>query len=74
MLMASKNIAIRKDVYDALRREQRTSESFSRVIARLVQQGGSPTEIGGSWPASARPAMVRRFRELRGDVSGGRRR
>jgi hypothetical protein len=65
MLMASKNIAIRKDVYDALRREQRAGESFSKAIARLVQQGGSPTEVGGAWPLSARPAMLRRFRDLR---------
>lgn len=74
MLMPSKNIAIRKEIYDALRREQRTGESFSKVLARLVQQGGSPVEIGGAWPPSARKAMLRRLQELRGSSPGGGRR
>lgn len=70
-MMASKNIAIRKDVYDSLRREQRSGESFSKLLARLIQQGGSPVEVGGSWPTAGLAHWQRRLLAMRGASGGG---
>lgn len=37
--MASKNISIRKDIYEKLRAEKKPDESFSDVINRLLRSG-----------------------------------
>jgi predicted CopG family antitoxin len=47
--MSSKNIAVRKDVYDALRKDRRVGESFTEAILRLMNQKGSLDELAGAW-------------------------
>jgi predicted CopG family antitoxin len=72
--MPSRNIAVRKDVYEALRRERRPQESFTKVLLRLMNQRGPLQELSGSW--STRPKARDRvaWRRLRGldTVRGGR--
>jgi predicted CopG family antitoxin len=66
----SKNIAVRKDVYDLLRRDRRPNESFTRVILRMLTQHGPLDELSGAWGSPPRAAERRRWRTLRG-LSGG---
>jgi predicted CopG family antitoxin len=68
--MPSKNIAVRKDIYEALRKERRTGESFTRVLVRLINQRGPLDELVGAWGGAPDPQERRRWRELRGVVGG----
>ena len=69
MSMSSKNVALRRDVYDALRREMRPGESFSTVMLRLLNERGPLGELLGAWgtPDRSRAARFHRLRQ------GGRR-
>ncbi|HYK94152.1 MAG TPA: antitoxin VapB family protein [Thermoplasmata archaeon] len=67
--MSSKNVAIRRDVYDALRRERRAQESFTKLLLRLLNQKGPLQDLHGAWGAGGagrRGAMWRTLRGLRG--------
>ncbi|MGI0133293.1 MAG: antitoxin VapB family protein [Thermoplasmata archaeon] len=66
--MSSRNVAVRKDVYDALHREKRGKESFTQVMLRLLHQRGSLEEIFGSWNASAAPRDEAQLRQIRGGI------
>ncbi|MCI4353708.1 MAG: antitoxin VapB family protein [Thermoplasmata archaeon] len=68
--MPSRNIAVRKDVYDALQREKRPGESFTKLLVRLLHQRGPLEELSGSWAQVARTAQ-RQWKSVRG--SGPRR-
>jgi predicted CopG family antitoxin len=68
--MSSKNVAVRQDVYDALRRERRPRESFTLLMLRLLNQRGPVAELHGSWGADHADADHRRWRQLR--FGGGR--
>ncbi len=47
--MASKNISLRRDVYEKLRVEKRPDESFTDVIDRLLRWGKPPlTRFSGT--------------------------
>ena len=47
--MASKNISIKKSVYEKLRTEKRPEESFTDVIDRLLKSGKPPlTRFSGA--------------------------
>jgi len=59
--VVSRNIAVQKDVYDALSKEKRTNESFTSLFRRLLNQKGGLEEMFGAWdghrprpPADAR--------------------
>jgi predicted CopG family antitoxin len=47
--MPSRNIAVRKDVYDSLQREKRGGESFTQVLLRMLTQRAPLEELRGSW-------------------------
>ncbi|HLY76724.1 MAG TPA: antitoxin VapB family protein [Thermoplasmata archaeon] len=68
--MPSRNIAVQKDVYDALEREKRPRESFTKLFVRLLHQRGPLEELSGSWSTVGRTAQ-RQWKALRG--TGGRR-
>jgi predicted CopG family antitoxin len=68
--MPSHNVAIRQDVYQALEREKRPGESFTKLFVRLLQQRGPLEELSGSWSQVARAAL-RQWKAVR---SGGSRR
>ncbi|MGA7845892.1 MAG: antitoxin VapB family protein [Thermoplasmata archaeon] len=68
--MPSHNIAVRRDVYNALEREKRPGESFTKLFVRLLQQRGPLEELSGSWSHSAKVAQ-RQWKAIRG---GGPRR
>jgi len=63
--MSSKNIAVRKDVYDALRRERRPGESFTQALVRLLSQRGPLDDLLGAWPRRAAAADTRAWKALR---------
>lgn len=64
--MSSRNIAIRKEIYDALRKEMRSGDSFTKVLARLLNQRGPLLELSGAWPRHPRGSLPgwRQFRGL----------
>ncbi len=64
--MSSRNIAVRKDVYDALRKERRPKESFTRVLLRLLSQRGPLDDLEGSWSSKTRGHDRATWRRLRG--------
>jgi len=47
--MSSKNVAIQRNVYDALAREKRRGESFTALFRRLLDQREGLEEIVGAW-------------------------
>jgi len=47
--MASRNIAITEDLYDALSRRKRPDESFTKVIYRLLRDKERPEDYLGAW-------------------------
>lgn len=55
--MPSHNIAVRKDVYQALEREKRPGESYTKLFVRLLQQRGPLEELSGSWAHTAKAAL-----------------
>lgn len=69
--MSSRNIAVRRDIYDALRREQRPGESFTRVLERLLSQRGPLDHLSGSWDHQGATVEDRLWRRGRG--AAGRR-
>ncbi len=69
--MTSRNVAIRRDVYDALNRERRAGESFTRLFERLLRQRGPFDELVGGWGGASGPSEGRRLRRLRGAPKGG---
>ncbi len=65
MHMSSKNVAIRRDVYDALRRERRPEESFTRLLLRLLSQKGPLQDLEGAWGTRGLEGVGGRWRTLR---------
>jgi Putative antitoxin len=65
MSMASKNVAIRRDVYDALRRERRPSESFTKLVLRLMAQKGPLADLSGAWGPPGSGRWSTRWRAIR---------
>lgn len=73
--MSSRNVAIRKDVYDALTREKRPRESFTRLFDRLLAQRGPLEELGGAWGKAPSVSELRPLELWRRTASpSGRRR
>jgi len=67
--MPSRNIAVQKNVYDALSREKRSGESFTSVLRRLLEQHEGLEEIVGAWGrtgARADRTAIRALRPSRG--------
>lgn len=50
--MSSQNIAVQRQVYDALRKERRPGESFTRLLDRLLSERGALGELQGIWGSS----------------------
>ncbi len=65
MHMTSKNVAIRKDVYDALRKERRPDESFTKLLLRLINQRGPLQDLEGAWGSRGGEGAAGRWRGLR---------
>ncbi|MCI4324301.1 MAG: antitoxin VapB family protein [Thermoplasmata archaeon] len=63
--MSSRNVAIRKDVYDALHREKRPQESFTKLFLRLLSQRAPLEQVVGSWAGLDRRRAHRIVRSLR---------
>ena len=55
--MPSHNIAVRKDVFEALDRERRPGESFTKLFIRLLNQRGPLEELSGGWGHAGRSAL-----------------
>jgi predicted CopG family antitoxin len=70
MHMASHNVAVQREVFEALRKEKRVGESFTALFARLLSQGGALEEVCGSW---GKGPLSWELREL-GRVRAARRR
>ncbi|MCI4347252.1 MAG: antitoxin VapB family protein [Thermoplasmata archaeon] len=64
--MVSRNVAVRKDVYDALLKEKRPQESFTRLFQRLLNQRGPLEDLAGAWGAPADPRESRWIGAWRG--------
>ncbi len=47
--MSSRNIAVQKEIYEALDKEKRGPESFTSVIRRLLEQKEGVEELFGAW-------------------------
>jgi predicted CopG family antitoxin len=47
--MASRNIAITEDLYDALTRRKIDDESFTKVIFRIMRENERPSDYFGAW-------------------------
>jgi predicted CopG family antitoxin len=67
--MSSRNVAIRKDVYDALNRERRPGESFTKLFLRLLHQRGPLEELIGGWEGQRSTDLMRRLAQTRGKGS-----
>lgn len=70
--MPSRNVAVRKDVYDALQKEKRGDESFTMLFLRLMNQRGPFDELRGSWPDRAAGSDTRDWLDLRYGRTRGR--
>jgi len=68
--MSSRNVAIRKDVYDALRKEKRPGESFTLLFLRLLNQKPPMEQVVGAWGKPDRRKVSRLLRQLRGAPTG----
>lgn len=66
--MSSRNVAIRKDVYDALLREKRPGESFTQLFVRLLEEKPPLAQVVGSWGAVDRRRALRAVFRGRGSV------
>ena len=53
--MPSKTIMVRKAVYEALYKEKRAGESFSRLMERLLAKRRGLEACFGIWDGGARP-------------------
>ncbi|MHB1865931.1 MAG: antitoxin VapB family protein [Thermoplasmata archaeon] len=47
--MSSRNIAVQSQVYEALDRERRGSESFTSLLRRLLKDRQSLEDLAGAW-------------------------
>ncbi|MGP8076472.1 MAG: antitoxin VapB family protein [Thermoplasmata archaeon] len=68
--MPSRNVAVQETVYEALRREKRSGESFTDLFRRLLEQREGLPELAGAWGkyrAGARRAALRALRIGRED-------
>jgi len=64
--MATKNLAIREEVYRKLVEAKHEGESFSDVIERLLERRSSLLSLGGALADSSNMAEIERtIRELR---------
>jgi predicted CopG family antitoxin len=69
--MSSHNVAIRKDVYDALRREKRPDESFTELLSRLLSERAPLARSFGAWGRVDRRGALRALRSSRGGAPQG---
>ncbi|MGI0055221.1 MAG: antitoxin VapB family protein [Thermoplasmata archaeon] len=67
--MPSHNIAVQRAVYDALKKERRPGESFTRLLDRLLHERGTLADLSGAWGPRATGADRGALAGLR---SGGR--
>jgi len=65
MHMPSHNVAIQHVVYEAMRKEKRTGESFTDVVARLLAERGSLEEVRGAWGRGPPTVDLRELGRLR---------
>lgn len=65
MHMSSKNVAVQKSVYEALRRERRPGESFTRLFQRLLNQKGPLEDLYGAWGSTRSEKGTLDWRTLR---------
>jgi predicted CopG family antitoxin len=72
MHMPSKNVAVQKNVYDALAREKRRGESFTELFGRLLSQRGTLEEVRGAWGSAGAAEDARRLLTARGLPRGRR--
>ncbi len=56
--MASKNLAIREDVYRKLSEAKKEGESFSDVIEKLLEKRGDLLSLWGAWGDDAEVAFI----------------
>jgi predicted CopG family antitoxin len=70
--MPSHNVAVRKDVFDALRKEKRPHESFTQLFLRLLSQRGPLDDVEGAWPRRDPGKDLREWRAIRGSTRGNR--
>jgi len=61
-----KNISITEDVYNMLLRNKLRSESFSKVLGRILSKKKSILDFAGAWKMEDREAenMKRRIKEF----------
>jgi predicted CopG family antitoxin len=65
MSMSSKNVALQKAVYDALIREKRSGESFTKLLARLMSQREAADDLWGAWGPHGFKEDLQALRRLR---------
>jgi len=58
MGMATKNLAIREDVYRKLSEAKREGESFSDVIEKLLEKRGDILSLWGAWEDDGEVRMI----------------
>jgi len=63
--MSSRNVAVQRTVYDALKKEKRAGESFTALFLRLLNQRGSLDEVRGAWGSSGLSEDLRRLAQTR---------
>lgn len=63
--MSSRNVAVQRNVYEALKKEKRAGESFTTLFLRLLNQRGSLDEVRGAWGGPGLPDDLRRWRQVR---------
>ncbi|HKV90142.1 MAG TPA: antitoxin VapB family protein [Thermoplasmata archaeon] len=71
--MSSRNVAVRKDVYVALQRQKRPTESFTGLFLRLLHERTSIELALGAWGRFDHRRALRTLRGLRGETPGPRR-
>lgn len=64
--MSSQNIAVQRQVYDALRKERRPGESFTRLLDRMLSERGALGELQGVWGSGRRAKDRAALSQLRG--------
>jgi predicted CopG family antitoxin len=67
--MASKNISITDEAYEALQRQKKNNESFTQIILRLTQGTGKLSDLYGAWKMTAEEET-----RITGELSKGWRR
>ncbi len=60
-----RTITISNEAYEALKREKRSGESFSKVILRLVKNKNDLLSLAGSWSDISEEEVEKAFNELR---------